>query len=104
MLDALAQNVVGVWGYGAEGKAAVAAAARAGAGRVVVFDDASIEGSDQVIGATQVTFAGHFEALLSSDIVVRSPGISRYDPRCDLIADSTVILGGTAIALRDLTQ
>lgn len=104
MLDALARNVVGVWGYGAEGKAAVAAAVRAGAGRIVVFDDVPTGEPARLIGATHVSFPDHFDALLDADIVVRSPGVSRYDPRCRLVAGTTEILGGTAIALRDLTR
>ena len=61
---------VGIFGYGVEGRAAVARLV--GTCELVVVDDA-----EDVAPGVLVTSRGGFEALLSCDVVLKSPGIPR---------------------------
>lgn len=73
----LAAKRVGIFGYGIEGRA-TEARVRDIAASVVIVDDAADVG-DQVL----VTGEGGHEALLTCDIVLKSPGIPRY--RADVL-------------------
>jgi UDP-N-acetylmuramoylalanine--D-glutamate ligase len=73
----LAGRRVGIFGFGLEGRAA---AARLGAlSDLVIVDDAPGLGDD-----VMVTDAGGLEALLTCDVVLKSPGIPRR--RADVLA------------------
>lgn len=65
----LAGRRVGVFGYGVEGRAGAARALAAGA-RVVIVDDADVEGAMRAD-------AGGLEALGGCEVVLKSPGIPR---------------------------
>ncbi|MDQ6946703.1 MAG: UDP-N-acetylmuramoyl-L-alanine--D-glutamate ligase [Actinomycetota bacterium] len=87
---------VGVWGLGVEGDAAARAAEAAGAAQVVVVDhEASV-----VAGRWQLT--NDTQVLASCDVVIRSPGISRYRTDARELAARTLVVTGTALALAEL--
>lgn len=93
----LAGARVGVWGLGVEGRANVARLALAGVTPVLVDDrgPAAAEGLDGVEpGAVLVPGAGGLEALARCEVVVKSPGISRYDPACRALAGAGVVVAG----------
>lgn len=83
---------VGVFGLGVEGRASVARLATLGI-RPVVVDDARLD--DELVSMTS---EGGLEALFHCDVVLKSPGISRY--RADVIAlhDAGVVVT-SALAL-----
>lgn len=89
---------VGVWGLGVEGEAAAHAAEAAGAAQVVVVDAKApaVAGRWQATSDTQV--------LASCDVVVRSPGISRYRTDAAELAAQTLVITGTALALAEIIE
>ncbi|WP_370323984.1 UDP-N-acetylmuramoyl-L-alanine--D-glutamate ligase [Euzebya sp.] len=83
---------VGLWGLGAEGQANRRALERRGIVPVIV-DDAGVEGA-------LATDRGGLEALARCDVVIASPGISRYDLRVrSLRAAGVEVTGGLALWL-----
>ena len=76
--SALADASVGVWGLGVEGRASIRRLRTMGCVPVLV-DDApalpTVDGLDVL-----ATGSGGLDALLGCDVVVKSPGISRYRP------------------------
>lgn len=72
---------VGVWGLGVEGQANVAMLERLGVAPVVVADEAALAG-------------GGLGALARCDVVVKSPGISRYRPEAMTLTSTGVLLVG----------
>ena len=90
--SALANAAVGVWGLGVEGQASVRRLRSIGREPVLV-DDApaspSIDGLE-----VMATDAGGLAALAGCDVVVKSPGISRYRPEVARLEESGVVVCG----------
>ena len=86
---------VGVWGLGVEGRASVARLRALGVDPVVVDDrptDAGVLATD----------AGGLDALRRCEVVIRTPGMSRYRPDVEALAASGVTLvGGLGLWLFD---
>ncbi len=99
--DDLAGCRVGVWGLGTEGRANLARLAGLGAD-VVVVDDAPERITDRsgLPGPVLATASGGIDALASCDVVVKTPGISRYRPEVGALAAAGVpVLGGMGLWL-----
>ena len=94
----LAGRAVGVWGLGIEGRATIRKLAELGVAPVLV-DDRPPEGG--VDGRPVVaTGDGGLDALARCDVVVKTPGISRYRPEVALIeAGGTPVVGGLGLWL-----
>jgi UDP-N-acetylmuramoylalanine--D-glutamate ligase len=87
---------VGVWGLGVEGHANLRRLKAIGASPVLV-DDEPAEGS----GALQ-TDAGGFDALRGCEVVVKTPGISRYRPEVrELEAGGIPVAGGLGLWMQE---
>src|SRR6185437_4632827 len=83
-------RAVGIYGLGREGEASLRACRARGIEPVLV-DDAP--GEDRP-GLT-ATEAGGLAALLSCDVVIKSPGISRYAPSVSALeAAGVAVVGG----------
>jgi UDP-N-acetylmuramoyl-L-alanine---L-glutamate ligase len=96
----LAHKRVGIFGAGTEGSSASQRLASLTNDVVVVDDDptARLEGFDVV-----ATSAGGLELLATCDVVIKSPGISRYRPDVqDLETRGIPVVGGTGLSLHDL--
>jgi UDP-N-acetylmuramoyl-L-alanine---L-glutamate ligase len=98
--SALADASVGVWGLGVEGRASIRRLRSLGVAPVLV-DDApaspSLDGLDVV-----ATAAGGLAALTNCDVVLKSPGISRYRPEvAELEAAGVAVCGGLGLFLQD---
>ena len=94
--SALADASVGVWGLGVEGQASVRRL-RAMGGVPVLVDDApagpEMDGLDVL-----TTASGGLDELLRCDVVVKSPGISRYRPEvARLEAAGIAVCGGLGL-------
>src|SRR5580692_9294275 len=76
--SALADASVGVWGLGVEGQASIRRLRTMGRDPVLVDDAPGAESLDGLEILT--TGDGGIDALRRCDIVVKSPGISRYRP------------------------
>lgn len=93
----LAGLTVGLWGVGVEGRATLARLAVLGVTPSVVVDDATPAGFDG-----DVVSAGTVEAarLAGCDVVVKSPGVSRYrDDVYALEAHDVAVVGGLGLWL-----
>ena len=91
---------VGVWGMGREGAANVRKLAELGLTPVLVDDN---PGSPDILP----TKDGGLQALLTCDVVVKTPGISRYRPEVsELEQQGTTVAGGLGLWLaeQDLTR
>jgi len=92
----LADASVGVWGLGVEGRASIRRLAAMGRDPVLVDDappDSEVEGL-----AVLSTGSGGLEALAACDVVVKSPGISRYRPEvARLEAAGVAVCGGLGL-------
>jgi UDP-N-acetylmuramoylalanine--D-glutamate ligase len=112
----LAGRRVGVWGLGVEGHASLRRLRTMGIDPVLVDDSppptetASGEGGARPGGSGQPkigpilrTDSGGFEALRECDIVIKSPGISRYreDAR-SLVDDGVALVGGLGLWLESM--
>ena len=100
----LAGRRVAVWGLGSEGRAAARAALRAGAGRVVVLvdgDPSPAELDDWVgAGLGDVPVGSASEGTGDADVVLLSPGVSRYRPEVlALRARGVRVTSGTELFL-----
>ncbi len=98
--SALADAPVGVWGLGVEGRANLRRLRALGATPVLV-DDApaspTLDGLDVV-----ATGSGGLAALSRCDVVLKSPGISRYRPEVrELEAAGVAVCGGLGLFLQD---
>jgi UDP-N-acetylmuramoyl-L-alanine---L-glutamate ligase len=80
---------VGVWGFGREGNANLRKLRSMGVEPVLV-DDAPAPGDEQVLATAQ----GGLDALISCDVVVKTPGISRYRPDARRLRAAGVVLAG----------
>jgi UDP-N-acetylmuramoyl-L-alanine---L-glutamate ligase len=98
--SALADASVGVWGLGVEGRASIRRLRSLGVAPVLV-DDApaspSLDGLD-----VAATAADGLAALTHCDVVLKSPGISRYRPEvAELEAAGVAVCGGLGLFLQD---
>jgi UDP-N-acetylmuramoyl-L-alanine---L-glutamate ligase len=84
---------VGVWGFGREGQANLRKLATLGIDPVKVDDHPQDE-------TVQATAEGGLDALAKCDVVVKTPGISRYRPEvAALVADGVAVTGGLGLWL-----
>jgi len=88
----LAGATVGLWGLGVEGKANLRRLGTLGVTPVLV-DDAP---SEVAVGGLEVlaTGRGGLEALMRCEVVVKTPGISRYRREVALLDDAGVVIAG----------
>jgi len=98
--SALADASVGVWGLGVEGRASIRRLASMGRTPVLV-DDApaspSLDGLEVL-----ATGSGGLAALLRCDVVVKSPGISRYRAEvAQLEAAGVPVCGGLGLFMEE---
>jgi UDP-N-acetylmuramoyl-L-alanine---L-glutamate ligase len=99
--SALTSARVGIWGLGVEGTASLHRLQSMGIEPVLV-DDHPATGSS---GHTEVlaTAAGGLAALLSCDVVIKSPGISRYRPEVGQLESAGVAMrSGLGLWLEDV--
>jgi UDP-N-acetylmuramoyl-L-alanine---L-glutamate ligase len=90
---------VGVWGLGVEGRATLRRLAESGLTPVLV-DDRPPEGGGGLDLPVLATADGGAEALARCDVVVKTPGISRYRPEvAALEAGGTAVVGGLGLWL-----
>ena len=83
---------VGVWGFGREGKANLRKLHSLGIEPVLVDDNpTAAEARDEHVLATA---DGGLDALLRCEVVVKTPGISRYSPQADRLRQAGVVLAG----------
>jgi UDP-N-acetylmuramoylalanine--D-glutamate ligase len=99
----LAGKRVGVWGFGREGTASLRKLRAMGVESVLVDDNPPAK-ADTAAGAGAedilATADGGLDALLKCDVVIKTPGISRYRPEADRLRDAGVVLtGGLALWL-----
>jgi UDP-N-acetylmuramoylalanine--D-glutamate ligase len=85
----LAGRTVGVWGFGREGSANLRKLRSMGVEPVLV-DDNPADGPENVLR----TDGGGLGTLLTCDVVVKTPGISRYRPEADQLRAAGVALTG----------
>src|ERR1700691_6161913 len=94
----LAGASVGIWGLGVEGGANLRKLLALG-GRPVIADDRPTERRRGDI-AVLSTAAGGWEALSRCEVVVKTPGISRYRPDVTALEDQGVaVVGGLGLWL-----
>jgi UDP-N-acetylmuramoyl-L-alanine---L-glutamate ligase len=103
--SALADASVGVWGLGVEGQASIRRLRSMGRAAVLVDDapDAPALDGHEVLA----TGSGGLHVLLGCDVVVKSPGISRYRPEVAQLEEAGVaVCGGLGLfmAEADLTR
>jgi UDP-N-acetylmuramoyl-L-alanine---L-glutamate ligase len=90
--SALADASVGVWGLGVEGQASIRRLRSMGHQPVLV-DDAPLAPAHDGLEVL-ATGAGGLDALGRCDVVVKSPGISRYRPDVAGLGDAGVLVCG----------
>jgi UDP-N-acetylmuramoyl-L-alanine---L-glutamate ligase len=82
-------RTVGVWGLGIEGRANVAKLGALGIEPIVVADEAALA-------------AGGLQSLMDCEVVVKSPGISRYRTESiALVERGAALVGGLGLWLQD---
>ena len=99
--SALTNASVGLWGLGVEGTASLHRLQAMGTVPVLVEDDpaAATFGGLEVLA----TGRGGLDALLACDVVVKSPGISRYRPEVERLERAGVpVRGGLGLWLEDV--
>ncbi|XVV14820.1 UDP-N-acetylmuramoyl-L-alanine--D-glutamate ligase [Actinoplanes sp. CA-131856] len=98
---------VAVWGTGREGRAAVTAIAAHGPSRLIAVDDSanflSVEWSAPLADLAPLAGGDHaFPALVSADVVVRSPGVPNTHPWMKQLRERGVtVTGGSALWMAD---
>lgn len=97
----VAARRVGIWGWGIEGRVAWRRLRDLG-GDPVVVDDQPPKEPD----ATVLPFAaGGWGALQGCDVVIKSPGVSRYRPEvAALEAQGTAVVGGLGLWLEEVDR
>ena len=96
----LAGRAVGVWGLGVEGRANLARLGTLGVIPVLVDDNPPEGGLDG--RAVLATAAGGLDALAGCEVVVKSPGISRYGSEAEaLTAAGVALVGGLGLWLAE---
>jgi UDP-N-acetylmuramoylalanine--D-glutamate ligase len=94
---------VAVWGTGREGRAAVTAVARHAPARLVAVDDSanflSVPWDGELAALAPLAGGDHaFAALVTADVVVRSPGVPQTHPwMAELRARGVTVTGGSAL-------
>lgn len=85
-LAALAGRSVAVWGMGREGRASLEALAGVPVADLAVVDD-QMQEYTTTDGRSYVAHTGDAgrDALVAADIVLKTPGISRYEPRAQAV-------------------
>ena len=92
----LAGAAVGIWGLGVEGRATRARLAALGVTPAALVDDVAGDGAVPLA-------SGGLEALAACEVVVKSPGISRYDAAAQtLVASGVALVGGLGLWLEDV--
>lgn len=90
----------GVWGLGTEGRANLRKLRSLGVEPVIV-DDAPSVGDERVLA----TGSGGAEALAVCDVVVKTPGISRYRPEVRSLEQAGVpVVGGIGLWLQEVDR
>ncbi|HEX5946558.1 MAG TPA: UDP-N-acetylmuramoyl-L-alanine--D-glutamate ligase [Acidimicrobiales bacterium] len=93
-------RLVGVWGLGVEGRATIRKLADLGVTSVLVDDAPPAAGVDG--RQVDATADGGLEALARCDVVIKTPGISRYRPEVDVLAfGGTPVVGGLGLWLAE---
>jgi UDP-N-acetylmuramoyl-L-alanine---L-glutamate ligase len=90
--SALADASVGVWGLGVEGQASLRRLRSMGRDAVLVDDapaSSAIDGLEVL-----ATDTGGLAALARCDVVIKSPGISRYRPEVAQLEEAGVVVSG----------
>src|SRR5262245_22377742 len=98
----LAGRRVGVWGLGVEGTASIRLLRAMGVAPVLVDDAGSSDGNGSTVDGEEVlpTAGAGLAALAGCDVVVKTPGISRYRPEVAELAGRGVrVTGGLALWL-----
>ncbi len=90
--SALADASVGVWGLGVEGQASVRRLRSMGRDPVLVDDAPASPAIDGL--EVMATDSGGLAALTGCDVVVKSPGISRYRPEVAHLEEAGVVVCG----------
>lgn len=91
-------RAVGVWGVGVEGRATLGRLAADGIAPAAIVDarPGRLEDGTSVLGLDD----GGLAALLACDLVIKSPGISRYGAAAGALADAGVeVVGGLGLWL-----
>jgi UDP-N-acetylmuramoylalanine--D-glutamate ligase len=98
--SALADASVGVWGLGVEGQASVRRLQSMGRNAVLV-DDAPVAPALDGIEVL-ATGNGGLDALTRCDVVIKSPGISRYRPEAAQLEEAGVaVCGGLGLFMAE---
>jgi len=98
--SALADASVGVWGLGVEGQASIRRLRSMGRDPVLVDDAPTATAVDGL--EVLVTDTGGLDALGRCDVVVKSPGISRYRPDVAQLEEAGVaICGGLGLFMAE---
>ena len=93
-------RLVGVWGLGVEGRATIRKLTDLGVTSLLVDDDPPTDGIDG--RHVDATADGGFEALARCDVVIKTPGISRYRPEVDVLElGGTPVVGGLGLWLAE---
>ncbi|SDT61269.1 UDP-N-acetylmuramoyl-L-alanine--D-glutamate ligase [Actinoplanes derwentensis] len=98
---------VAVWGTGREGRAAVTAIARYEPSRLIVVEDSanylSVEWTGELAALAPLAGGEHaFAALVSADVVVRSPGVPSTHPYVKELRERGIpVTGGSALWMAD---
>jgi UDP-N-acetylmuramoylalanine--D-glutamate ligase len=98
--SALADASVGVWGLGVEGQASMRRLESMGRNAVLVDDAPVAPALDGV--EVLATRAGGLDALTRCDVVIKSPGISRYRPEVAQLEEAGVaVCGGLGLFMAE---
>ena len=102
--SALTSAAVGIWGLGVEGAASLHRLQSMGIEPVLVDDvPSSPVGGGSSDTEVLATGAGGLEALLTCDVVIKSPGISRYRPEVgELERGGVAVRSGLGLWLEDV--
>jgi UDP-N-acetylmuramoylalanine--D-glutamate ligase len=98
---------VAVWGTGREGRAAVLAIARHQPARLIAVDDSanflSIPWEGELASLAPLAGGDHaFPALVTAEVVVRSPGVPQTHPwRQEIRSRGITVTGGSALWMAD---
>lgn len=96
--SALADAAVGVWGLGVEGHASLRRLRAMGVEPVLVDDAPATASGLEVV----TTDDGGLDALTSCDVVIKSPGISRYRPEVRRLEEAAVaVCGGLGLFMEE---
>jgi UDP-N-acetylmuramoylalanine--D-glutamate ligase len=96
-------RAVGIYGLGTEGEASLRACRIRGIEPVLVDDAPRPSGPDRPDGLTVLARAeGGLEALAGCDVVIKSPGISPYDPAVrSLLEAGVAVVGGLGLWMQE---